>query len=438
MKQAKATDWKTQAPGSRMASARSYVRLWAPYMMPTLYAFVPVAVEGLTEKIGGPLAVTNRLVLLYEPDWVNKVDAWELATGLAHEVCHDQLRHIARGTAYPNKRRWNIAGDLFINGMLEKQMRSAKINGVVTNTPTWKLIKEAYLPSLFGFEYGLTADAYYKLLEQKKEPKDEPRTYQIMCGSCGGVSGDTTLQEFEQQYNIDKGRSEADCKNIARATSKLLKAHMEGPGRGLSPGQWSEFFDIGEESFPIPWRTKVGNMLRQGIQQMRSGGQDYSMRRPSARSYLRGWPLPGLISYDPDILFIVDSSGSMGKPQIGDTLRVIADIMDQCGIREAWFMEADAGVQRAPIRVTSRMLRKIEISGRGGTDFTPAIEYAQKFKPRPGLVVYITDGAGAAPATAPKEFSFMWCVVPSPWGQLPANWGTIVVLDDTAQLRPAM
>ncbi len=438
MKQTNTTDWKTQATGSRMASARSYVRLWAPYMMPTLYAFVPVPVADLTKKIGGPMAVTNRLVLLYEPAWVNKVDAWELATGLAHEVCHDQLRHISRGSSYPHKMRWNYAGDLFINGMLEKQMRNAKINNVTTATPTWKLMEGALLPSMFGFPYGLTADAYYKLLEQKKEPKKEPESAQLMCGNCGGVSGNNTFQEFEHQFNITNGRSEADCKNVARATSKLLKTHMEGVGRGLSPGQWSEFFDIGEESFPVPWRTKVGSVLRQGIQHMRSGGQDYSMRRPSARSYMRGWPLPGLVGYDPELLFIVDSSGSMGKPQIGDSLRVMADVMDQCGIREAWFMEADAGVQRAPIKVTSRMLRSIQLNGRGGTDFTPAIEYAQKFKPRPGLVIYITDGAGKAPASPPREFNVMWCVVPSEWGHVPANWGTVVVLDDTAQLRPAM
>jgi predicted metal-dependent peptidase len=419
-----------------MASARSYVRTWAPYMMPTLYAFVPVAVEGLTEKVGGPLAVTDRLVLLYEPEWVASVDAWTLATGLAHEVCHDQLRHISRGKSYPNKRLFNLAGDLFINGMLQSQMRRATINGSSTTAPMWQVPSWAVVPATYGFPEGLSADAYYKLLEQKGEPK-EPQAWKIMCGGCGGVAGNP-VKEFEQQFNVEKGRSEADCKNIARATSRLLKEYMEGPGRGTAPGNWSEFFDIGEESFPIPWRTKLANVLRNGINQMRAGGQDYSLRRPSARSYLRGWPLPGLISYDPEILFIVDSSGSMGKPQIGDTLRVIADIMDQCGIREAWFMEADAGVQRAPIKITSRMLRKMEISGRGGTDFTPAIEYAQKFKPRPGLVVYITDGAGVAPRTPPKEFNFMWCVVPSPWGCRPANWGTLVVLDDTAELRPAI
>jgi len=418
-----------------MASARSYVRTWAPYMMPTLYGFIPVAVEGLTQKAGGPLAVTDRLVLLYEPEWVETVDAWTLATGLAHEVCHDQLRHISRGLAYPNKKRFNMAGDLFINGILKNQMRRATINGKSETLPMWQLPDWVLLPEKYGFPTGLSADAYYKLLEQKGDPEVE---CQIMCGGCGGVAGNPLSHELEHQYNVEKGRSEADCKVIARATSRLLKEYMEGPGRGITPGGWSEFFDIGEESFPIPWRTKLATVIRQGFQRLTTGGQDYSMRRPSTRSYLRGWPIPGLVGYEPEILFIVDSSGSMGKEQLGDSLRVISDVMTQCGIREAWFMEADSAAQRDPVKVNPRMLRQMEIKGRGGTSFVPAIEYAQEFKPRPGLVIYLTDGAGDAPKRPPKEFHTIWCVVPSAWGHVPANWGTLVVLDDTAELKPAI
>lgn len=425
--------WSTQAKGSRMASARSYARMCAPYMMPTLYAFIPVAVDNLTEKIGGPLAVTERLVLLYDTNWVTTVDSVTLATGLVHEICHDQLRHIVRGASYPDKQKWNLAGDLFINGMLSQQMRKATIAGKQEVIPMWKIPEWAALPERYGYPNGLTADAYYRLLSKDKTE----HVHMFMCGSCGSVSGNTMFKEFELQFNIERGRSEADCKNIARATSKLLQEYMEGPGRGLSEGKWSEFFDIGEESFAIPWRTKLSTVMRSGIQNLRTGGQDYSLRRPSPRSYLRGWPLPGLVSYEPEIMFIVDSSGSMGKEQIGDALRVQADIMNQCGIREAWFMEADAAAQRAPIKVTPHMLRHMEIRGRGGTDFTPAIEYAQKFRPRPSLVIYTTDGDGKAPEKAPTEFHTLWCVVPSQWGRRPANWGTLVVLDDVAELKPA-
>lgn len=421
--------WAAPQAKDGLALARGYVRMYAPYLSPTMYAFIPTPVEGLTELAGGPIAVTERLVLLYDPAWTKVAPIGHLAFALGHEVYHDQLRHVRRGFAYPNKERWNQAGDLFINGLMAKQRRRSKTGEV----PVWELPDWVLLPSKYGFPDGLTADEYYRLLENKG-PKEGEET-KILCGGCGGVAGNPINSELEQMYNQQKGRSEAECKAIARGTSKAIESYMKGEGRGFSPGNWSELFEMSEDTYVVPWQRTLSNTLRMNFNNARMGGFDYSMRRPSPRSYLRGIQLPSLISYDPEVMFIVDSSGSMGKPQIGDALRVIADVMGQCGIQSAWFMEADAAAQRTPIRVTPRMLREMKLLGRGGTDFGPALEYAQTFKPTPSVVLYITDGDGSAPAKAPKEFHTVWCVVPSQWGRRPATWGTLVVLDDTLSLR---
>ncbi len=422
-----------QSKKSGFALARGYVMQNAPYFAHTLYAFIPTPFENLTEVAGGPLAVTERLVLLYDPEWVKSIDMETLATGLCHEVMHDQLRHIARGKAYPDKQRFNLAGDLFINGLMAKQMRTMKdAKGQRVAVPLWKFPEWAAMPAKFGFPDGLTADAYYQLLEKKSQEGGGKKAInpKLMCGGCGGVAGNPGSHELEKKHNTAKGRSEAECRSIAHETSKAIKDFMQKEGRGLTPGGWSEFFNIGEEVYTVPWRQKLANVLRYSINNARVGGLDYSMRRPSARSYLRGWPLPGLISYDPEIGVVVDSSGSMGKPQIGSSLRVISDVMEQTGVRSVWFMEADAAEQRAPIRVTPRDLREIEIKGRGGTDFTPAIEYMQKFQPRISVLIYCTDGDGAAPAEAPTEFETIWGIVPSSWSRKPTEWGHTIMLGE--------
>lgn len=429
--------------GDKLALARGYVKQYAPYMGPTLYGFVPTPVEGLSSKVGGPLAVTDRLVLLYEPEWVESVSMPQLATGLAHEICHDQLRHVARGKLYLDKKRWVKAADLFINGMLatqRKRVKQGKDSGFA-DVPMWDFPAWALMPKQFGFPDGLTADEYYRLLaKHEEENPDPPGECKIMCGGCGGVAGNA-LGDLEVEFNKIKGRTESDCKNIARSTSKLIKAQMGGNlGRGTLTGQWSEFFDIGEETYFVPWRQKLANIARGSFANIRLGGMDYSMRRPSPRSLLRGVLLPSLISYDPELAFIVDTSGSMGKAQIGDALRVISDVMTQLGIRSAWFMEADAGVQRAPVKKTPYELRNIELNGRGGTNFAPALTYMRTFKPKVSLVFYLTDGDGQAMAEPPPEFHTVWCVVPSQWGRVPAKWGTLVILSDEqeARLSPAI
>lgn len=445
----------TAHKNSNLALARAYVKQYAPYLSPTLYGLVPSPVEGLVELAGGPLAVTERLVLYYEPKWVESVSTIVLATGLAHECLHDQLRHVARSKAYRDRKRFNSAGDLFINASMRSQKKTVRRGGTGTvNEPMWEFPEWALMPEQFGFPVGLTADEYYRLLEdyEKKNPpkktppgtillvgnggdeqnEDEHQHQQgIMAGCCGGVAGNPLSRELESKYDHDKGRSESDCKAIARETARAIVEHMKSSaGRGSLPGSWAELVDISETVFPVPWRAELANVSRLVIGNCRTGGLDFSMRRPSKRSYLRGIRLPGLVSYDPEIFFIVDSSGSMGTPQLSDSLRIISDVLAQTGISKAWFMEADTHGRRDPIQVTTRDLRHVEIAGRGGTDFRPAIELVDEFKPRPQIVFYLTDGDGAVPAMAPRNIHFIWCIVPTPYKNADKPWGRVIVLDD--------
>lgn len=443
--------WKAQDKADNLVIARLYVKLHAPYLSPTLFGLIPKPVPNLRAIAGGPLAVTERLVMLYEPAWVEEVPIKVLATGLGHEVMHCQLRHVTRGKSYADKKRWNIAGDLFINGAMRGVKHQKTVNGkkVGSETLLWTFPEWAHMPEDYGFPEGLTADAYYRLLEEFEGPEppkkpsegegDPGGTNHIMRGCCGGAAGNSLGKELEGAVNEEKGRSDADVHAIAKATAKAIKTHMESiEGRGSLPGQWSEFVNISDKVFRVPWRVKLANIVRYSIGRVRVGGLDYSMRRPSKRSYLRGLRLPSLVGYDPEIWFIVDSSGSMGQSQLADTARVCSDVLQQSGIQHAWWMEADTEHKREPIRVSVRDLRNMEIRGRGGTDFRPAIRTVAGKRPKPHIVIYITDGDGPAPKYKPDGIHFIWVVVPSPYRRKPANWGDLVVLeeDDGAEMKP--
>jgi predicted metal-dependent peptidase len=461
--------WAAQGKASNLTLARAYVKQYAPYMSSTLYGLVPSPVPNLREIVHGPMGVTDRLVLYYDPDWVNESSTLVVATGLMHECMHAQLKHMKRGKAYEDPKRFNRAGDLFINSSMRNQQKLIRVaskgtSGTNTaNENMWEFPDWALMPEQYGFPEGLTADEYYKLLEkfetktggsggkgngkgassdkatgtegEGNESKDDDGTSgggQILAGCCGGIAGNPISQELERSQDGEKGRSEADCKNIARETARAIKKHMESQqGRGTLPGSWAELVEISDTVFDVPWRTKLANMARLSIGRIRTGGLDYSMRRVSKRSYLRGILLPGLIAYDPNIMFVVDSSGSMGTGQLADALRVMSDVMVQTGIQKAWFIDADTQAHREPILVSAQDLRSIEFLGRGGTDFRTIIEYiANKFTPRPNMVIYLTDGAGVAPEKCPTGMQFIWCIVPTQFKAKPADWGEIIELDD--------
>jgi len=443
--------WNAQSKSSNLVLARLYVKLHAPYLAQTLFGLIPTPMPGMRETVGGPLAVTERLVMYYDPTWVEEVEVEVLATGLAHEILHAQLHHVQRGKKYADRKRWNIASDLFINGVMRdiKRRRRGSAGQSSSSTNLWKFPEWAHMPEDYDFKPGLTADEYYRLLEefdkagkkpkcsskeQGKSTKGDPGTEaHVLKGCCGGIAGNPLSGTLEGKLNGDKGRSEAEVHIIAKATAKAIKAHMESSeGRGTLPGQFAELIDISDKVFDIPWRQKLANITRYSIGKAKVGGLDYSRRRPSKRSYVRGITLPGLVGYDPEILFVIDSSGSMGTEQLADALRVCKDVLQQSGITTAKWMEADVEHKRDPLVVRTQDLDHIEIRGRGGTDFRPACKVAEESVPKPHIVIYVTDGDGPAPAHPPMGIHFIWVIVPSPYRRLPARWGDHVILEETS------
>ena len=180
-----------------------------------------------------------------------------------------------------------------------------------------------------------------------------------------------------------------------------------------------------EEQAHVNWRQKLKHITMKVTGRMESGGLDFSMAMPSKSSYARGIPRPGMVQMQPEVAFIIDTSGSMGTRQIMDGIREIIGVMKSAGIDEAWFLEADAGVAAKPKRIRMRsLMRDLDIHGRGGTDFDPGLRACMKLKPRPDIVFYITDGDGYV--TFKPSIPVVWVVVKSYYNKRPAKWGYTV------------
>lgn len=431
---------------SNMELARAYIRTYAIYIYPTLYGLVPKPVDNLTDLIGGPMAVSEDFVLLYDPTWLNSISVKMAATGLFHECMHIQLRHLDRAREYPDMERFNIAADLVIYCMMSTQ--HIKKAGAVEDL--WEFPEWAATPHKYGLPYNLALHEYYERLEDASTKKGgaqgspggenaqgpsaegkAPAPPNFMAGNCGSVAGNTAHKAIEKELAQGLGRSPTECKSIAKETQKLIQQHLQNYGAGSIPGGITEAVDIGDEVFVVSWESILANTARDTVGVARAGSSDYSLSRPSRRSYATGVLLPGLVTHDPEVMFVVDSSASMSKKQLGDALRVCADVLRQTGIETAWYLDADTKVQRDPIRVTIHELQHMEIVGRGGTDFRPALAFAQDFSPRPDVLFYLTDGEGTAPAEEPRNIKVVWCIVPVQGkAQSPAKWGTHVLLQD--------
>ncbi len=397
-----------------LSAARALIRREAPYFLSLVHGLIYHETEEV-ETLG----VTPGMVVYYNPkflEWLGKESKNEqewvskVAFCLLHEGNHPLRKHHQRaGDRDPDI--LNIAQDLPINQDLR--------------TMGWSPPSIVCFPEKFNVPPGLTSEQYYDLLIQQKEQvmKLLGGCGGVCAGGCGGGSGGHG-SDFEQQIDAEMGRSNAEQESIQKQIASSINEHMKGPGRGTLPGSWAEWVKRILEPPKIPWERTLRIQLTNACGRIEAGGYDYSRRRISKRSLVRGIVRPGLVSYTPEGAVIVDTSGSMSIKQIEIGLRETAGILRALGMDELWFLQADAIIACKPERGRVNRLRNMKIHGRGGTDFRPAIAALDKLRPRPQLAVYFTDLEGAFPQHPPKGIDVVWAVIsnrrapPPPWGKV--------------------
>jgi predicted metal-dependent peptidase len=402
----------------RLQQARLHIKSKFPYFYVTVLGLVPENVQAIQT-----LFVTDKMLLGIDYHWYSQWDV-EVASGLLiHEALHILNDHLPRIVSFPQS-EWELlacAFDFPINDMLDSL-------GV-------KLPPEGLFSKNYGFPKGLTGEKYYELLKNLP-PDKRPKALSVGSGRCGTCSGGKPSPS--EQKTKEQGRSESEVQYFKQAGKQALReaAKSGAFGRGNMPAFMEELlrFD-GTEEAVVPWQQVVPMVLGDACGRVRSGQSDYSLRRPSRRSYAIGLLRPGLITYEPVVYFIEDSSGSMGSPQLRENRYEFAHAMMQLGFSEVWYLACDASVKREPIRIGVRELFTLPVVGRSGTNFIPAIERVMSSRPKPDIIFYSTDGDGVAPTHKPRGTEFVWLLAPGPWTRRPCDWGIQILTSNDRNVQ---
>jgi predicted metal-dependent peptidase len=400
----------SSSPEEQLATWRAYTIVKAPYVQAILFGFVIVFVEGY-----GRIGITKNLVCVADPEWIMQFDEEEGGFIMMHEIGH-VMRDTFGRLENRDPEMFNKAADIPDNQDLI--------------TSGWKAPKgpnAPLLPKTFDFPVGLSAEEYYELLKQKGGTKAKEKGH-ICGGMCGGIAGNPQ-GELEDKLDAEFGRGAIEKKAIIQQAIGDLKTYVE-QGRGTVPGGLRSLLQISKKKSKIPWRRKFSTLLRKVGGRVQTGGADFSMARLSKSTYSRGIPRPGLIQQEPEIAFVEDTSGSMGKKQLQTARREASAVLRALGIDQAWWLDADAAVAAKPRRISVRDLATLPVHGGGGTDFRPALEACLKLRPKPDIIIYLTDGDGTAPEVPPPGVVVIWCIVPSYYNKRPASWGHAVIMRD--------
>lgn len=387
---------------------------------------------------GCPTAATDGKKIFFNPKFLDSLSDSELDFIMMHEILHIVLQHCFRGQGLDSE-RYNIACDIVVNSniLLSNNMNRKAI--------TLKKYGESMHIAPDGKEgYEYTAEQVYNMLPpMPKGKKAKP----ALTGTLG-ESGNDDEEEYAKGSALGRAKQMGGKKTdtpavwddhtrwgmeeeddtirdvwVKRFEDACEAISVRDPSnqRGLLPLFAKRMFKKLKKP-QTDWRMVLNDFIQEEI-------SDYSFAPPDRRFSDSPFFLPDFNDKDDlveDILFMIDTSGSMSDDMITAAYSEVKGAIDQFdGKLKGWLGFFDVAIIEPKPFTSYEEFKIIKAAGGGGTDFQIIFEYIHKFmkdKP-PASVIILTDGF----APFPKEklamgIPVLWLLnnedVTPPWGKV--------------------
>lgn len=283
---------------------------------------------------------------------------------LKHELLHICFNHLLDKDDYPDQELHNVAADIEINQYIAEEYYPTKDILLPSSYP------ELNLPLKAGTK------VYYGLLKQALENGTSPKLQQLMDG-LKGEGLHPTWGEFD-------GLNEADAKLAKSQLEHQIKEILKGQsdkGRGFVPSELESFIDgiLAETEPSYDWRSYfrrfAGTSTRTYTKKTRRKLNKRFQENPALK-----------IKTKKNVLVGIDTSGSVSEKNLIEFFTEIQH-MYKTGVAIT-VAEGDAGIHNI-YEYKGKMPNFI--TGRGGTNMNPFIEYFNEHKEFNSLII-LTDG----------------------------------------------
>ena len=311
----------------------------------------------------------NYQLAINEEFWTSLSEEHQLGL-LKHELLHIAFGHLTSFGSFTDKKLANVAMDMEINQYIDTDW-----------LPKGGIMIEDYedlnLDEKAGCRY------YYKKLQELQQEKDKNGT----CGNepmdklldniaNGDVPDHSTWEEFDDL-------SEAEKKLIDKQLQKVLSDAKEQTvkKRGRIPGEIEGVITIEEIVAPkFDWR---------GYMRRFTGISTKVFTKKIRRKENRKFPeSPGLkLKMKQHMLLGIDTSGSVSDSELQEFMSEIHHIY-KAGV-DVTIIQCDTSINSIE---PYKGKNELTISGRGGTEFDPVLEYYNENQKRYTSLVYFTDG----------------------------------------------
>ncbi len=360
------------------------------------------------------------IVLVTNPLLLGKLSIKEIIFIICHEIDHIVFNHptlmLKENPNYNDEIAYlfNLAADSAVNDKLIYEMINEKHDflsapkGIITSQSIQKLVEERDVRPLQSYKYYFDLikkinvveilGNYDYILAEKKYKNDQQKEidYQDI----------VTINNFEkiEDHNwTDSNEIEevnAMVKELINSSYEIISAEK----RDEMPAYFFRQVEEINKPAEIPWQV----VLKKYIGSISSGKR--KTRTRLNRRQPNRFDIPGKI--DEKILKIVvaiDTSGSVDDTMINNIFSEIFAIIAKRK-SEVSIIECDAKIQRI-YRVKNHSEIKKSVKGRGGTAFSPVIEFINNDRYyRDAVLIYFTDGFGEEKIEKPRTYKNIWVI----------------------------
>jgi predicted metal-dependent peptidase len=415
-------------PRRAWAAARVWAAHQAPYLASALLALDPIVVDQSADPPDQrlnleALPVDEQWHVYLDADALARLDVPTIGFWLVHQVSH-LLRHHAQrspeqgpdeSTTGPLRqsrgaKRWSTAADAEINDDL--------VAGSATRP------QSAVTPSSLGLPDGWTAEQYWDALGGESSKEGHPQQGKGASGSDCGSGCDGRQRPWDSGQ---PGLGASGRQLLERDVAKKIQEHQRR--YGSTPAGWRRWASEVLEP-TVSWQRVLASAVRRGMADI-SGRVDFTYRKPSRRSSIAGSViLPSLRQPLPKVAMVLDTSGSMHDHLLGKSLAEVQGVLRGLGVgrRHLNIVCCDAKAFEAQKIMQAR---DVELLGGGGTDMGAGLAKAADLRPRPDLIVVLTDGHTPWPAEPPRGIRVIVGLM-DPAGRVPEWARAIAIGSDSA------
>ncbi len=343
-------------------------------------------------------------------EWPESQQVGALAAELMRIVTRSAERQGERDSAY-----WTPATDCVVN--------------VALHESGYMLPDEAVFPKHFELSDGLPIENYYDALWRKFPPPPEQggggSGEGEGGGKGGGGSGGAGKEQGQGEGQNPQGNNPAPQGQSGgqiggklrdgeaqRRQDRAARAFSKAIDGDRSQGIGSLCQDLPEEEVAdrcADWRDILFETIRRTL--CEQAGSDFARYgrispRQGGVGYGEDAPrIPAWYKREYDLAVAIDTSGSM----YGDLATLRAEVEGICRAvsSDIRLIQCDAAVCADN---KHKRGAKLELKGGGGTDFNPVFDAVASSEKRPTALVYITDGHGDFPRSAPT-YPVIWAAV---------------------------